>query len=168
MDVIASSERLAAKRVGGLEELRRLVERYRAKGLRTVFTNGCFDLLHIGHIRCLEDAKSRGDRLVVAINTDRSIRGLKGPLLPIYPEEERAEIIAALHCVDHIYLFDETTVDGILLTVKPDIHAKGTDYTVETVPERQTVLSYGGEVAIVGGPKTHSTRDIIRRIQALG
>jgi len=158
---------LKQKRVETLEDLRDLVAGYRAAGIRAVFTNGCFDILHVGHIRCLVDAKSRGDRLIVAINSDRSIRRMKGPLQPIFPEEERAEVIAAMACVDHVYIFDDLTVDPILLTVKPHVHAKGTDYTVATVPERATVLSYGGEIAIVGDPKDHSTRDIIRRIQAL-
>ncbi|MBN1417277.1 MAG: adenylyltransferase/cytidyltransferase family protein [Planctomycetes bacterium] len=158
---------LKEKRVETLEDLRDLVATYRAEGVRTVFTNGCFDILHVGHIRCLVDAKSRGDKLLVAINSDRSIRTMKGPLQPIFPEEERAEVIAAMACVDHIYIFDDLTVDDILRTIQPHVHAKGTDYTVDTVPERPTVLSYGGEIAIVGDPKNHSTSDIIKRIQAL-
>jgi len=158
---------LKQKRVETLEDLRDLIAANRAEGIRTVFTNGCFDILHVGHIRCLADAKSRGDKLVVAINSDRSIREMKGPFQPIFPEEERAEMIASFGCVDYVYIFDDLTVDHILRTVQPDVHAKGTDYTEKTVPERATVLSYGGEIAIVGDPKQHSTRDIIRRIQAL-
>ncbi len=158
---------VARKRVPTLEALADVVAGYKRKGLVTVFTNGCFDLLHAGHVRCLFDARSRGDRLLVALNSDRSIRAMKGPPLPIYAEEDRVQLICALTCVDHVYVFEEQTVDHILATVKPDIHAKGSDYTEETVPERATVMAYGGRIAIVGGAKTHSTRDTVRTIQSL-
>ncbi len=158
---------VARKRVFTLDALAQVVASNKQRGLVTVFTNGCFDLLHAGHVRCLFDARSRGDRLVVAINSDRSIRTMKGPPLPIYTEEDRVQLICALECVDHVYVFEEQTVDHILATVKPDIHAKGSDYTEETVPERKTVLAYGGRIAIVGGAKTHSTRDTVRTIQSL-
>jgi rfaE bifunctional protein nucleotidyltransferase chain/domain len=155
------------KRIESLDELVGVVARYREEGLVTVFTNGCFDLLHVGHVRSLVDARSRGDRLIVAINSDRSIRAMKGPPLPIYPEEERVEIVGALACVDHVFVFDDLTVDHILSKARPDVHAKGGDYTEENLPERETVLGYGGTIAIVGGPKTHSTRDLIRKIGSL-
>ncbi len=158
---------VARKRVQTLEALAELVAANKRNGLVTVFTNGCFDLLHAGHVRCLFDARSRGDRLVVALNSDRSIRTMKGPPLPIYGEEDRVQLLSALACVDHVYVFEEQTVDHILAAVKPDIHAKGSDYTEETVPERATVLAYGGRIAIVGGAKTHATRDTVRVIQSL-
>jgi D-glycero-beta-D-manno-heptose 1-phosphate adenylyltransferase len=158
---------VARKRVPSLDALARIVAANKKEGLVTVFTNGCFDLLHAGHVRCLFDARSRGDRLAVAINSDRSIRTMKGPPLPIYPEEDRVQLICALACVDYVYVFEEQTVDHILATAKPDIHAKGSDYTEETVPERKTVLAYGGRIAIVGGAKTHSTRDTVKTIQTL-
>ena len=155
------------KLIATIEELVDLVARYRSEGLVTVFTNGCFDLLHVGHVRSLAAARSRGDRLIVALNSDRSIRSMKGPLLPIYPQEERLEIVSALACVDHVFIFDDLTVDDILRRARPDIHAKGGDYTEENLPERDTVLGYGGRIAIVGGPKTHSTREFIQRIRGL-
>lgn len=129
-----------------------------------VFANGCFDLLHVGHIRYLYGAKALGDLLVVAINSDRIVQQLKGSNRPITSENERAEIIAALSCVDYVTIFDTPTVTELLLLLKPDIHAKGTDYTIETVPEREIVKSYGGRVAIVGDPKDHSTSSILEQI----
>jgi len=128
--------------------------------------NGCFDLLHVGHTRYLQEAKAMGDILLVAINSDRSVARIKGPGRPLQSEDERSEILGALECVDYVTIFDAATVDGILLQLRPDIHAKGTDYTRETVPERDTVRSYGGKVAIVGDPKNHSTRELIDRILA--
>jgi D-glycero-beta-D-manno-heptose 1-phosphate adenylyltransferase len=145
-------------------ELRRLLEEARARGSRIVFGNGCFDLIHVGHVRYLESAKALGDLLVVGINSDSSIRALKGSGRPLQSEEDRAEIIASFRCVDYVVLFDEPTVSGLLLELRPDIHAKGTDYTAERVPERETVRSYGGTVAIVGDPKDHSSRDMIGTI----
>ncbi len=133
-----------------------------------VLTNGGFNILHVGHIRCLQDAKRRGDILVVAVNSDTSLRMLKGEEYPIIPEDERLEILAALECVDVLTLFSEPTVASLLLKIRPHIHAKGTDYTTESVPERDTVLSYGGQIAIVGDAKDHSSTSIIHRIRQGG
>ena len=144
-----------------------LVERIndlRSEGAAVVLANGCFDLFHVGHLRYLEGAGALGDVLVVAINSDRQTRELKGEGRPFTPESERAEIVASLRCVDFVTVFDEPTVEELLLAIKPDIHAKGTDYTVDTVPEREIVRSYGGTVAIVGDPKDHSSTEIIRRL----
>ena len=149
-----------------LSDLKPLLAKSHAQGLRVVMANGCFDLLHVGHTRYLQEAKAMGDILLVAINSDRSVAQIKGPGRPLQPEDERSEILGALECVDYITIFDAPTVDGILLQLRPDIHAKGTDYTRETVPERDTVRSYGGKVAIVGDPKNHSTRELIDRILA--
>ena len=140
------------------------VLRLKAQGKRIVFTNGGFEILHVGHVRSLLDARSRGDLLIVAVNSDRSVRANKGPGRPVTSASERMEVLAALRCVDIVTVFDEPTVDGLLLLLKPDIHAKGSDYTEQTVPERETVLSYGGRIAIVGDPKDHSTIDLLRRI----
>jgi len=147
-----------------LEELKGIVGDLHGTGATVVFANGCFDLLHVGHIRYLEAARSLGDCLILGLNSDCSVRHLKGPDRPLMPEAERAEILSALSCVDYLLLFDDSTVDRILLELKPDVHAKGTDYAAETVPERATVLSYGGRVAIVGDPKDHSTREYLKRI----
>jgi rfaE bifunctional protein nucleotidyltransferase chain/domain len=148
-----------------LEELVQIIGHEQSKGHVVVFSNGCFDLLHAGHIRYLEAAKAEGDILIVAINGDSSVRALKGPGRPLMPESERAEIISALECVDHVLLFHDSTVDELLLFLKPDVHAKGTDYSHETVPERETVLSYGGRIAIVGDPKDHSTSSYLEAIR---
>ena len=136
-----------------------------SRGERVVFANGCFDLLHVGHVRYLEGAKACGDVLLVALNDDESIRRLKGQGRPVQPVEERMEILAALRCVDLVTRFAEGTVDALLSRLRPDVHAKGTDYTPETVPERETVLGYGGEIAIVGDPKDHSSTDILRTLR---
>ena len=146
------------------EELARRVNELRSEGAAVVFANGCFDLFHVGHLRYLEGAAALGDVLVVAINSDRQARELKGEGRPFTPENERAEIVAALSCVDFVTVFDEPTVEELLLVLKPDFHAKGTDYTVDTVPEREVVRSYGGTVAIVGDPKDHSSTEIIERL----
>ncbi len=135
------------------------------EGKRVVMTNGCFDLLHVGHVRYLQGARKLGDILVTAVNSDRAVRVLKGNGRPLMPEAERAELVASLEVVDWVLIFDDLTVDNLLLRLRPDVHAKGTDYTVETVPERETVRSYGGTVAIVGDPKDHSTRDFIRQFR---
>lgn len=148
------------------EELARRVQALKRERRRVVFTNGGFNLLHVGHIRSLIDARSRGDVLVVALNSDRSIKKNKGADYPVIPEEERLEIMAALECVDLLTVFSDPTVDGLLLKLKPDVHAKGTDYTQETVPERATVLSYGGEIAIVGDSKDHASSNIIAMIKS--
>lgn len=137
----------------------------RARGLTIAFANGGFDLLHVGHIRYLAGAKREADRLVVAINSDASIRGLKGPSRPILNESDRAELVAALRVVDYVVIFDEPTVAPLLVLIKPDVHCKGTDYTVETVPERDTVRAYGGRIAIVGDPKDHSTTGLLSRLR---
>lgn len=146
------------------EELVQRVNELRTEGAAVVFANGCFDLFHVGHLRYLEGAAALGDVLVVAINSDRQTRELKGENRPFTPENERAEIVAALKCVDFVTVFDEPTVEELLLALKPDFHAKGTDYTVDTVPEREVVRSYGGTVAIVGDPKDHSSTEIIERL----
>ncbi len=148
------------------EQLGALIRQCQAQGRTVVFVNGCFDLLHVGHVRYLQAASSLGDILVLALNSDRSVQDLKGPGRPVMPELERAEILAALACVDFIHIFDDSTADRLLLAFQPDVHAKGTDYTIETVPERETVLSYGGKVAIAGDPKDHSTKDLLARIAA--
>jgi len=129
-----------------------------------VLANGCFDLIHIGHIRYLRKAKQKGDILVLALNSDSSVRRLKGKGRPILNEKERIEILSAFSFVDYLTIFQESKVEKILLALKPDIHAKGSDYTKETVPEKETVKSYGGSIAIVGGKKVNSTSQIIKRI----
>ena len=132
---------------------------------RIALANGLFDLLHVGHVRYLEAAKREGDILVVAINSDASGRALKGPGRPIVPEAERAEMVAALRCVDYVTIFDEPTVEPLIRALAPVIHCKGTDYTPDTVPERSAVLETGGRIAIVGDPKDHATRDLIHLIR---
>jgi rfaE bifunctional protein nucleotidyltransferase chain/domain len=145
-------------------ELVELLDEDRRKGLTVAFANGCFDLLHVGHVRYLEAAAAEADRLVVAVNEDATA-GAKGPGRPILPARDRAEIVAALRAVDYVVLFAEPTVTPLLTLLKPDVHCKGTDYTLETVPERETVRAYGGRIAIVGDPKEHSTRDLLARIR---
>ena len=144
------------------EELRRQVERWRAAGNRITLANGNFDLLHVGHVRYLRGAKELGGKLVVAINSDESVRALKGEGRPIMPAEERAEIVAALADVDAVVVFSELDVRAIIREIRPDIQAKGTDYTRDSVPEHDTVAECGGRVEIVGDPKDHSTSEIIR------
>lgn len=144
-----------------------LVERVaalRAAGRTIAFANGCFDLLHVGHVRYLEAAAAEADVLVVAINDDASVRGLKGEGRPVLSAEHRAELVAALRAVDYVTVFSEPAVTALLEALRPDVHCKGTDYTVDTVPERETVRAYGGRIAIVGDPKDHSTRDLFARI----
>jgi rfaE bifunctional protein nucleotidyltransferase chain/domain len=151
-------------RLLGLEEARGLVSRWRGEGKRVVLANGCFDLLHVGHVRYLDDARALGDALLVGVNSDASVARLKGAGRPIMTAAERAEIVGALASVDAVVIFDDDTADGLVATLRPDVHAKGTDYTAETVPERAAVLAAGGKVAIAGDPKTHATRDLIRTI----
>ena len=139
------------------------VRRWRAAGEKIILTNGCFDLLHVGHVRYLRAAKELGGKLVVAINSDSSARALKGPGRPRIPDHERAEIVAALADVDAVTVFGALDVRGLVRLLRPDIHAKGTDYTAESVPERDEVLAYGGRVEIVGDPKGHSTTEMLRR-----
>jgi len=136
----------------------------RADGKLIILTNGCFDLIHAGHIRYLNGAKELGGFLVVGLNSDRQVAHLKGSGRPYISENERAEIIASLRCVDVVTVFDEPTVDDLIEDIRPDIHAKGTDYTVDSVPERERVRGYGGRVAIVGDPKDHSSTDLIKTI----
>jgi rfaE bifunctional protein nucleotidyltransferase chain/domain len=152
-------------RVVSREELAGRVEEDRRQGLTIAFANGCFDLLHVGHVRYLQGAAAEADRLIVAVNEDATAAA-KGPGRPILPAAARAELVAALRGVDYVVLFPEPTVAPLLTLLKPDVHCKGTDYTAESVPERETVLSYGGRIAIVGDPKDHSTRDLLARIRA--
>jgi D-glycero-beta-D-manno-heptose 1-phosphate adenylyltransferase len=151
-----------------LDQVRSAVEAQRARGRRIVLTNGAFDLLHVGHLRYLESAKALGDVLVVAVNSDASVRLAKGPSRPVVPQAERAELVAALRCVDLVLVFDEPDVKGVIQALKPDIHAKGTDYTVESVPERAEVEAYGGRVVIAGDPKDHSTSALAARLKTSG
>jgi D-glycero-beta-D-manno-heptose 1-phosphate adenylyltransferase len=143
-------------------ELRQRVEQWRRAGERIVLANGNFDLLHVGHVRYLRGAKELGGKLVAAINSDESVRALKGAGRPVMPAEERAEIVAALADVDAVVIFSELDVRALIREIRPDIQAKGTDYTVDSVPERDVVAEYGGRVAIVGDAKNHSTSGIIR------
>ncbi len=145
-------------------ELAAAVAGDRAAGRTLAFANGCFDLLHVGHVRYLQGAAAEADRLIVAVNTDASVRGLKGPDRPVQPEQDRAELVAAFRGVSYVVLFSDPDVERLLLLLKPDVHCKGTDYTVDTVPERGVVLSYGGRTAIVGDPKNHDTRALIAKI----
>ena len=138
-----------------------VVAEARANGKRIVLANGCFDILHVGHIRYLRGARELGDLLIVGVNSDSQVAIQKGTGRPIVPAVERAELIGALESVSYVTIFDEPTVEELLLDLKPDVHAKGTDYTVDTVPEREVVRSYGGRVAIVGDPKDHSTSEIL-------
>jgi len=144
------------------EELRRRVEEWRRAGESIILANGGFDLLHVGHVRYLRGAKALGGKLVVAVNSDGSVRALKGEGRPIMPENERAEIVAAMADVDAVVIFAELDVRAIIREIRPDIQAKGTDYSADSVPERDTVAEYGGRVEIVGDPKDHSTSEIIR------
>jgi rfaE bifunctional protein nucleotidyltransferase chain/domain len=148
----------------GPDEAAALAARLRAEGKRIVLANGCFDLLHVGHVRYLAAARQLGDVLFVGLNGDASVGRLKGRGRPLVPAAERAEILAALECVDHVVLFDEETADGLVRRLRPHVHAKGTDYTLTTVPEGETVRAAGGSVAIAGDPKTHATRDLIRLV----
>ena len=148
----------------GIEEATRWADAQRQKGRRIVLANGVFDLLHVGHLRYLEAARALGDVLVVALNSDASVRRLKGQGRPIMSAAERAELVGALRHVDAVVVFEEDTVDRLVGALRPDVQAKGTDYTEATVPERAAVLAAGGRVAIAGDPKEHSTRDLIRAI----
>lgn len=145
-------------------EISSLGERLRREGRRIAFANGCFDLLHVGHVRYLQGARALADVLVVGVNSDRTVRELKGAGRPLLPAEARAELVAALEGVDYVVVFDEPTVASVLEDLRPDVHCKGTDYTEETVPERDVMKKIGGAVRIVGDAKNHSTRDILSRI----
>ncbi|MBZ5551179.1 MAG: adenylyltransferase/cytidyltransferase family protein [Acidobacteriia bacterium] len=155
---------MTEKKILDLATLRTVVAAQRAGNHKIVLANGCFDVLHVGHIRYLRGAKALGDVLVVGVNGDRSMRQIKDAGRPLMSEAARVRLVAALECVDYVTVFDDPTVEPLIKALRPDVHAKGTDYTQETVPEREAVRSYGGEVAIVGDPKDHSTRDLIRRV----
>jgi rfaE bifunctional protein nucleotidyltransferase chain/domain len=154
----------AASRILDRDALVARLAAARAAGARVVLANGCFDVLHAGHVRYLKGAKALGDLLVVGINSDEQVTRLKGAGRPILGESDRAELVAALEAVDLVTIFSEPTVKELLLTLRPDVHAKGTDYTEETVPERDVVRSYGGQVRIVGDPKNHSTSEILTKV----
>lgn len=141
------------------------VARDRTAGRSIAFANGCFDLLHVGHVRYLQAAAKEADRLVVAVNDDRSAAALKGPGRPIIAAADRAELVAGLRSVDYVTVFSDSNVERLLALIKPDVHCKGTDYSIETVPERAVVRAYGGRIAIVGDAKSHSTRDLVARLQ---
>jgi rfaE bifunctional protein nucleotidyltransferase chain/domain len=153
-------------RVVSEHELTELIRADRAAGRTVAFANGCFDVLHVGHTRYLTGAAAEADRLVVAINDDQSVKGLKGSGRPILSAADRAEMVAALEGVDYVVTFADPDVNRLLNLLRPDVHCKGTDYTSDTVPERHTVLAYGGRIAIVGDPKDHSTRDLLARIKS--
>jgi D-glycero-beta-D-manno-heptose 1-phosphate adenylyltransferase len=157
--------RPAAAKVGAIDEVASAVASARAAGRTVAFANGCFDVLHVGHVRYLAGARAEGDVLVVGVNGDASVRRLKGPDRPVMPEADRALLVAALRVVDHVVVFPEDDVKALLLRLKPDVHCKGTDYTPETVPERDVVRGYGGRVAIVGDPKSHDTRVLLERLR---
>ena len=151
-------------RIITLAELPRLREEATRAGRTLALANGVFDLLHVGHLRYLQGAKALANALVVAVNSDASTRANKGPGRPVVPEQERAELIAGLACVDHVVLFESRDVIPVIQALKPDVHVKGTDYTTETVPERAEVLAYGGRVAIAGDPKDHSTTELLGQL----
>ena len=155
-------ENTIANKILTRDELQQQVAEWRRAGDSVTLTNGAFDLLHVGHVRYLRAAKELGGRLIVAVNSDESVRALKGEGRPLMPAEERAEILAALADVDAVVIFPEPDVRAIIREIRPDVHAKGTDYTAETVPERDEVIAGGGRVEIVGDPKDHSTTEIIR------
>lgn len=155
------------KKLKTLGELRKIIAAEKARGKTIALANGCFDLFHVGHIRYLRGARAKGDILVVAINSDASVRKLKGKGRPILRESARAEILSAFSFVNYVTIFRQTNVERVLLALKPDVHVKGSDYTEETVPEKDTVRRYGGQVAIAGGPKMRNTSEIIKRIAAI-
>jgi D-glycero-beta-D-manno-heptose 1-phosphate adenylyltransferase len=154
-------------RIVSESELDELIAQDRLAGRTIAFANGCFDLLHVGHVRYLQGAAAEGDRLIVAVNEDGAVARLKGPGRPAMPANERAEIVAAIGVVDYVVTFADDTVERLLRRIQPDVHCKGTDYLVETVPERAVVQSYGGRTAIVGDPKRHASRDLVKNIRRL-
>jgi len=156
---------MTASKVLSRRELIEAAVRQRKSGKRVVFANGAFDLLHAGHVRYLEAAKAEGDWLAVGINSDASVRRAKGAARPIVPQSERMEIVSALGCADAVSLFEDDSPAALIAELRPDVHAKGTDYSEESVPERNVVASYGGRTAIVGDPKEHATTDLIERIR---
>jgi len=156
---------MSTEKIRPLDEAVAWTEQARRTGKTVALANGVFDLLHVGHVRYLQGAKRLADVLVVAINSDASTRAYKGPGRPVVPEAERAELVAALGCVDHVVLFDEPDVRALLRALKPDVQVKGSDYTEDTVPERDVVLSYGGRVAIAGDPKDHSSTALLEKLK---
>ena len=156
---------MSARVVADYRALAALLEAERRRGSSVALTNGCFDVLHVGHVRLLEGARGLGDVLVVALNSDASARANKGAGRPCIPLAERMEIVAALSGVDFVTSFDEPTVAALLETLRPDVHVKGTDWTPETVPERDVVAAYGGRVAIAGDPKTHASSELIAKLR---
>lgn len=157
---------LSSHKIVSRGKLAEIVERERARGKKIVLANGAFDLFHAGHLRYLEGAKREGDILIAAVNDDESVRALKGEGRPIMSCEERMGIVAAMEAVDYVVSFHETTVENIIREIKPDVHAKGTDYTEDSVPERNIVKEYGGRTVIVGDPKEHSTSEFITQIKS--
>ena len=145
-------------------KLSELGDRLRREGRRIAFANGCFDLLHVGHVRYLQGAREQGDVLVVGVNSDQSVHGLKGPGRPLLPAEARAELVAALASVDYVFVFNELNAEEVLRDLRPDVHCKGTDYSTDSVPERELVKSLGGSVRIVGDAKSHATRELLAEI----
>lgn len=154
-----------ATKIQPLTSVAALVQEHRRAGRTVALANGVFDLLHVGHVRYLEGASSLADILVVAVNSDASTRANKGPDRPVIPQEERAELVAALACTHHVVLFDEPDVRGIIRALRPDVHVKGTDYTPETIPERAEVEAYGGRVAVAGDPKDHSSTALAQKVR---
>jgi rfaE bifunctional protein nucleotidyltransferase chain/domain len=160
--------RTAESKIVTLDRAAQAATEARAAGRRVVLANGCFDLLHVGHLRYLDAARAIGDVLIVGVNGDDSVRQLKGAGRPLLAERERARLVAALAATDYVVIFQEDNVRPLIAAIRPDFHAKGTDYTTESVPERDAVLAAGGQVAIVGDPKDHNTRDLIRHIRETG
>jgi rfaE bifunctional protein nucleotidyltransferase chain/domain len=161
---VSAPFRRAASKIATVDALKEVCAEARRAGKTIAFANGCFDLLHVGHVRYLQGARAEGDVLIVGVNADASVRKLKGEGRPLQNEQDRALLVAALHAVDRVVIFPEDTVENLLLALQPDVHCKGTDYTVESVPERAIVQAYGGRTAIVGDPKDHSTRDLLARL----
>src|SRR5215470_5840497 len=157
--------RAAASKIVARKELKALGDRLRQEGKRIVLANGCFDILHVGHVRYLAGARAEGDALVVGVNADSGVQGLKGPGRPILGEQARSQLVAALRDVDFVVVFPEPNVEALLLELRPDVHAKGTDYSAATVPERAVAGRLGIQVAIVGDPKNHSTRNLLQTVR---
>ena len=157
--------REAATKLIERKDLPRIAKQLREQGKKIVLANGCFDILHVGHVRYLAGARAEGDALVVGVNADAGVSGLKGPGRPVLNERARARLVAALREVDYVVIFAEPNVDALLAELRPDVHAKGTDYTADTVPERATAEQLGIRVAIVGDPKEHSTRELLQSVR---
>jgi rfaE bifunctional protein nucleotidyltransferase chain/domain len=162
----ANQPRVGTERIVERQSLKALGDRLRREGRKIAFANGCFDLLHAGHVRYLQAARAEGDVLVVGVNGDETVRALKGPGRPVLPSAARAELVAALEAADYVVVFEELTAQAALAELRPDVHCKGTDYTEDSVPERELVQRLGGVVRIVGDPKNHSTREMLAKIAA--